>query len=79
MRVALYQCPPLPLDISGNLARLRTQAIEAAQQGAAILVCPEMFLSGYNIGAQAARALAQPCDGAAAQTIADIARESTLR
>jgi len=74
MRVALYQCPPLPLDISGNLARLEAQAIEAASQGAALLVFPEMFLSGYNIGAQAARNLAQPSDGPAAQVIASIAK-----
>lgn len=74
MRVALYQCPPLPLDISGNLQRLNTQAIDAAAQGAALLVCPEMFLSGYNIGPQAARSLAQRSDGPAAQAIAAIAQ-----
>lgn len=74
MRVALYQCPPLPLDVSGNLQRLSTQAKAAADQGAALLVCPEMFLSGYNIGAEAARDLAQASDGPAAQAIAEIAR-----
>jgi predicted amidohydrolase len=74
MRVALYQCPPLPLDISGNLQRLNTHAIDAAAQGAALLVCPEMFLSGYNIGAHAARSLAQRSNGPAAQAIATIAR-----
>jgi len=74
MRVALYQCPPLPLDIGGNLQRLNTQAIDAAAQGAALLVCPEMFLSGYNIGPQAARSLAQRSDGSAAQAIAAIAQ-----
>lgn len=78
MRVALYQCPPLPLDISGNLQRLKTQAFEAAAQGAALLVCPEMFLSGYNIGAQAARALAQTSAGAAAKEIADIAQAAAI-
>jgi predicted amidohydrolase len=72
MRVALYQCPPLPLDINGNLQRLNTQAIEAAAQGVVLLVCPEMFLSGYNIGAQAARSLAQRSDGPAAHAIAAI-------
>jgi predicted amidohydrolase len=74
MRVALYQCPPLPLDIQANLQRLNTQAIEAAAQGVALLVCPEMFLSGYNIGAQAARTLAQSSDGPAAQAIAAMTR-----
>lgn len=72
MRVALYQCPPLPLDITGNLQRLNAQAIEAAAQGVVLLVCPEMFLSGYNIGAQAARSLAQRSDGPAAHAIAAI-------
>lgn len=76
MRVALYQCPPLPLDIDANLRRLEVQALEAASKGAALLVCPEMFLSGYNIGAQAARNLAQPSDGPAARLIGEIARKT---
>jgi predicted amidohydrolase len=78
MRVALYQCPPLPLDINANLLRLEAQAIEASAQGAALLVFPEMFLTGYNIGAQAARNLAQACDGPAALKIADIAQEAGI-
>ncbi len=78
MRVALYQCPPLPLDVSGNLQRLKAQAHEAAAQGAALLLCPEMFLTGYNIGAEAARSLAQAADGAAAGVIAEIARTASI-
>lgn len=74
MRVALYQCPPLPLDVSANLRRLEAQAVEASAQGASLLVLPEMFLSGYNIGAQAARELAQASDGPAALRIAEIAQ-----
>lgn len=50
MRVALYQCPPLPLDVAGNLQRLQKLATEA--KGADLLVFPEMFLTGYNIGAE---------------------------
>lgn len=74
MRIALYQCPPLPLDIGGNLQRLDDQAREAAALGAELLVCPEMFLTGYNIGTEAARTLAQPSDGFAAGDIAAIAK-----
>ena len=59
MRIALYQCPPLPLDVSGNVHRLAQQASQAAAQGADLLVCPEMFLTGYNIGAAAAFSLAE--------------------
>ncbi len=75
MRVALYQCTPLPLDVSGNLTRLHRQAEAAAAQGAQLLVCPEMFLTGYNIGAQACAELAQACDGPAAMRIAQMARQ----
>ncbi len=78
MRIALYQCPPLPLNVGGNLQRLEQQAHAAAAQGAQLLVCPEMFLTGYNIGAEAARALAQPADGFAAGDIAAIAQASGI-
>ncbi|WP_296258618.1 MULTISPECIES: carbon-nitrogen hydrolase family protein [unclassified Pseudomonas] len=78
MRVALYQCPPLPLEIGSNLARLKAQAAAAAKQGAGVVVFPEMFLSGYNIGAKAARELAQPSDGPAAREIAEIAKASGI-
>ncbi|MEE4664330.1 carbon-nitrogen hydrolase family protein [Pseudomonas alliivorans] len=78
MRVALYQCEPLPLEVSGNLTRLEHQAQAAAAQGAQVLVCPEMFLTGYNIGARACAELAQAQDGPAAQRIAEIARQYTI-
>ncbi|RMV75672.1 Nitrilase/cyanide hydratase and apolipoprotein N-acyltransferase [Pseudomonas caricapapayae] len=76
MRVALYQCPPLPLDVAGNLNRLEQQAQAAAEQGVQVLICPEMFLSGYNIGARAVSELAQAQDGPAAKRIAAIAKAS---
>ncbi len=78
MRIALYQCSPLPLDIAGNLQRLAQQARIAAQQGAELLVCPEMFLTGYNIGAEAAHELAQLRDGPAASRIAAMAQANGI-
>jgi predicted amidohydrolase len=74
MRVALYQCPPLPLDVAGNLQRLRKLAMEA--RDADLLVLPEMFLTGYNIGVEAVGALAEARDGESAQHIASIAKAS---
>jgi len=74
MRVALYQCPPLPLDVAGNLKRLHQLAQEATD--ADLLVLPEMFLTGYNIGVEAVGALAETQDGASAQSIAALAKSS---
>ncbi|OLS64524.1 carbon-nitrogen hydrolase family protein [Pseudomonas putida] len=74
MRIALYQGSPQPLDIRGNLERLEEQAQFAAVQGAGLLVCPEMYLSGYNIGREEVLRLAEPADGPAARAVASIAR-----
>lgn len=76
MRIALYQCQSHPLDVAGNLARLRARAAEAAHWGVELLVLPEMFLTGYNIGTDAVRRLAEASDGASAQQVAEIARSS---
>ena len=63
MRIALFQGTPKPLDVPGNLERLQHQAQQAAAQGAQLLVCPEMFLSGYNIGLDQVERLAEAEDG----------------
>lgn len=78
MQIALYQCPPLPLDVPGNLRRLRDQAARASAAGASLLVCPEMFLSGYNIGRTAVAELAEAADGPSMQQVAAIAREHAI-
>ncbi|WPP00345.1 carbon-nitrogen hydrolase family protein [Pseudomonas sp. HR96] len=75
MQIALYQCPPLPLDKPANLRRLQQQAALASAAGAGLLVCPEMFLTGYNIGAAAVTELAEAADGPSMQQAAAIARE----
>ena len=76
MRVALYQCPPLPLDVAGNLQRLSLVAQQ--NNGIDLLVLPEMFLTGYNIGQPAVAQLAQPHDGDAARAIAQIAKACNM-
>lgn len=78
LHLALWQCAPLPLKVEGNLKRLDTAAKEAAQGGADVLVCPEMFITGYNIGASQVQALAQAADGAFARGVAEIAKRHSI-
>jgi predicted amidohydrolase len=42
-----------------------------------LLIFPELFLTGYNIGADRLRALAEPADGESAQAAAAIARANS--
>jgi predicted amidohydrolase len=76
MRIALLQGPDGSGDVAGNLALLAATAREAAAEGARLLVTPEMFLTGYDIGAQAVRRLAEPVDGPSAQAVARVARDA---
>lgn len=78
MRIALYQCCAGTADVARNLARLDTMAGRAATDGADVLVCPELMLSGYNIGAARLRALAEAVDGPAASRVAAIASRHAI-
>jgi predicted amidohydrolase len=75
MRIAMFQGPLEPAVVGDNLARLAEAAAQAAGQGAGLLVCPEMFLTGYAIGPEAVRRLAEPVDGSSAAQAAAIARK----
>ncbi|MDD3446943.1 MAG: carbon-nitrogen hydrolase, partial [Zavarzinia sp.] len=74
MRIAVFQGPRGARGKAAVIARLDTAAEEAAAQGARLLVAPEMILSGYNIGRDAALAAAEDPDGPSARAISDIAR-----
>jgi 5-aminopentanamidase len=66
--------PDPAADRQANLAYLDATAAAAAGRGARLLVTPEMFLTGYAIGAAAVRELAEPADGPSAAAISEIAR-----
>ncbi|RPA57193.1 carbon-nitrogen hydrolase [Gordonia oryzae] len=79
LRLALWQCSPLPDSdrddhagvITENLQRL--EAIMADVAGRAdLLITPEMFMCGYNIGAAAARARSDEADGPIAASVAQL-------
>ncbi|MFJ6707425.1 MULTISPECIES: carbon-nitrogen hydrolase family protein [unclassified Streptomyces] len=72
MRTALLQSSGRPGSTVENLKALDDAAGRAAAEGAALLVAPEMFLTGYAIGDDVAR-LAEPADGDCADAIAELA------
>lgn len=79
MRIALWQTAgDRENRPSANLDLLEAAAARAAAGGAGLLLAPEMFLSGYNIGRAAAERLAEPADGPSAQRAAGIARRHRI-
>ncbi|MFE7426914.1 carbon-nitrogen hydrolase family protein [Streptomyces sp. NPDC057545] len=77
LRTALLQSSGRPGHVDTNLAALDEAARRAADAGARLMVCPELFLTGYAIGADVAR-LAEPADGPSAGAVAKIAARHGL-
>ncbi|WP_020674193.1 carbon-nitrogen hydrolase family protein [Amycolatopsis nigrescens] len=50
MRIAGLQTPGTPGDVRANLAELDRAAADAAGLGARLLITPELFVTGYDIG-----------------------------
>jgi predicted amidohydrolase len=68
MRLAVYQGPGASGDMPANLATLRRIALEAANEEARLVVFPELFVTGYNLGPRL-RDLAEPVDGPSLRAI----------
>jgi len=73
MRIGIFQGPVAAGSVADLLAALDRAAGEAAGLQVRLLVMPELFLSGYNIGPQALRDRAEPVDGPAFLAAAAIA------
>jgi predicted amidohydrolase len=74
VKVAVCQEKSPSRGVADALEHIRRQARAAAAQ-AGLLIFPEMFLTGYNIG-DAVFELAEPADGPSAAAVAEIARDS---
>ncbi|MFJ3902492.1 carbon-nitrogen hydrolase family protein [Streptomyces sp. NPDC090025] len=77
LRTALLQSSGRLGDVAGNLKILDEAAGRAAAAGAGVLLAPELFLTGYAIGADIAR-LAEPSDGPSADAVAALAARHGL-
>ena len=71
MRLGIFQGPLASGSVADNLAVLE-DAVRNADVD--LLIFPELFLTGYNLGADRLRELAEPADGVSAQAAAAIAR-----
>lgn len=77
MRLALRQHPGTPGEVAANLAEVEQAAARAAGEGAELLVLPELFLTGYDLGA-AVTGLAMAEDDPALATLEEIAERHGL-
>jgi predicted amidohydrolase len=75
LRLAVLQAPAGLGDVAERLGWL--DATLAGLDGVDLAVCPELFATGYNIGA-AVRDRAEPAGGAIAQALAGLARKHAL-
>ena len=82
LRLACLQAPatdhpdgaPDPVaDRRANLAALADAAAGAAEGGARLLITPEMYLTGYNLGAEVIAGLAEERFGPSQQEVSAIA------
>ena len=77
MKIALYRGAGKPADVDENLAVIQRKAIAAAGQGADLIIFPELFLTGYNIG-KTVRDLAEQADGPACLKVAEMADNANI-
>ena len=78
MKLAVYQGGAARGGVAGQLDHLADVARRAADAGAGLLVLPEMYLTGYHIGADAVAALAEPPAAPSAERAAEIAKSAGI-
>ena len=78
MEIACLQTAGTPGDVEANLAALHEAAARAAADGAELLVTPEMFLTGYDLGADTAARIRALARGGLLERVRACAREHGL-
>lgn len=77
MLVSALQMPPAPCNKAENLRRITQAAQAASSLGSALLVTPEMSLTGYAIWDQIPT-MAEPLDGFLANALLSVARSCNI-
>jgi predicted amidohydrolase len=73
MKIAIYQSALGGFEPAQRLERLGVALADSAAADADLLVCPELFMSGYAIG-EALHRFAEPADGPFAAAVARLAK-----
>lgn len=76
-RLAVFQSPAELTGPEARLAWLRAALGKTAGRGIDLVLLPELFMTGYNIG-KALETWAEPADGRFAKAVADLAAEHDL-
>lgn len=77
MKLAVYQSVGTIGNVPANLALLATVAEQAAAKEVDLIILPELFLTGYNLG-DAVQDLAEPASGPSLRLVAQIAQDYRL-
>lgn len=78
MRLAIHQMMSIDRSVAENIAYLEQACADAKSGGADLVIFPEMALTGYNIGADRIRRLAEPRDGAMVQNLVNMAKRNAI-
>lgn len=74
MKLCLFQTEPQSAGVSQAIRNLNDAARTAAGHACDLLITPEMYLTGYAIGAKAVQSMALTLDGASMQEVSEIAK-----
>ena len=78
MILALYQLLSIDRSIADTLKIFDRACANAKANGADLVIFPEMAVTGYNIGADRIRKLAEPHDGAMVKRLMDMAKRHKI-
>ena len=76
-RISLAQLEPQLFDKEANLAKAEESICLAASNGAAAILFPELFLTGYSLGQRAVE-MAENNDGPSVRRVAELARRHQI-
>jgi 5-aminopentanamidase len=78
MKIAIHQMTSIERSVAETTKLLDQACANAKAGGADLVIFPEMIMTGYNIGTERIRQLAEPRDGAMVLSLCDMAKRHTI-